>query len=1568
MRTAIFGPKKQVFVPAGIDKVALAKTLGVEPETEPETFKFLSKALDHPLPEPWTEQIDSKKRVFYWNPVSRQSAWNHPLAATHKALVVAFRRIVQAEDKAAALEAEIEAFHRQGEDEISKWRQSHSPEGTPYFYKVGTQLTRWDNPRDEVLTHMELRVRMLSELGEDLVKPKFAIKKKKGNKKALQTHAVVKIQRQMKVALCSVRLRRRVRMRIKIQCLIRGFLARRRVKHMREDLARRKPTVKASSPRKYTSPVNNKSRGIAAALTGAADEELVSDLAGQKITDEIALTLGMNFQDPVDMAAFAILCPLFLRVPPDPWQVVKRDHGRTDFYHPGMREERRQHPLFSFFAEVLGFLRAHSRTNVPITEAMTAQIFREASPQILRERLGVWEGPAEDPALLGGVLFVLIVEGIDPTVPGGTRRRDDPRLEAAANVAARLAGWHHLWTGFAPDEPFPLLEGRLAALASQLSEAVVVAPGPAAEALLELMVSRQVRPKPTSPRLSPAETALQPLVVGMLGKAYGMALQAAGNAECAYIRGEPPEVIVYSDEEDEVVVETKEEEEEAVEDEEYEDDVLEAEESDEEEPIAAEESDHDEDLAAELARSAASSPTGAKASLRAATFDFPDPELEGTDEPRETQGFLPRFKLDSAADWAENALRPLTPPREQAARAPASPSRTLPPRNLQRLKVKEESLWTTKPIDPKPIVDLSVGTIVCGAPDDLSEEALAGAPTELPPAPAAGPSLEIPPPPKPNALVARKKESVKVDDFWKSLSASQAIFDDKVTQSEAAPDEKAWSLKALTEREAPLPESDRINLEKIFVAPKEGKFEDGDGKPHGTDADVQAWQGAAARPSSPQHGAAQLPDYLAKSKEPDGKQRMPLMWRKGRSGSRGGSPGGRPGASVRGRSAGPESTGRVPRALDRRPRPPSAQARSRMPCAELTPPKPDRSMLQAVSNLKAFLSRTCGTMQFALKVFDPSGDGRFDRHEWETGLRKLDYNPSVDCQVLFTALDKRRHHVLTISDLIDKFSGMSIQTGVPPLGIRGPMSEILHEAMQQMFLDILHEALVETVGAALLEPSGPQNSLPDITKFLKKCELKRKKQKKLQEEQEKLQAKEKGKKGKSQVAKPESPMKGKSPLGAKANPFDPESLTDDGSPGKSSALTGKSKSPKGSRTGSNRHGSRGRNRSRNRGLSAGAESSGGGSSRSSSKKGKTSKNKGKKNRHKSRHGGSSAGSSRSRSTGSRGSPASSSRRDKPNKSSNKKKQTQRNKSGTSEASDSSRERRQRRQFQRRTSSMKSMKEEGQPHVIQHRRDAAGKTRGKHGSLRAGQDDFSDDMSAGHTASREERQRHLEHHLAASKGKFGAKGGGKGAPQQFRNDYAGFRFVENPEFWQEEPDRSKQKSFVPRPLQDVVRTYGHIYQLLSDPRVQKIQAKQQMKKTLSMHVSVPQMPGLFPRGRPSTADEEASLSESDPCDTRAPLSAAHQQQAVSGSKPGQWRSKSVPGLGTGLSQAETTAGTWPRANISSDSFSPSSSPSCSLPSLSSTAPYGRPDIHARGAGISGIDAESRRIPLSLGGTM
>jgi len=755
--------KSRAFAPTSIDKEAMAEAMGVNPEREPEVFAFLAKALDHPLPEPWTEHADKKGRVFYWNPASRHSSWSHPLATTHKFLIQAYRRVVEAEDRRAAFQNELEAFHAQGEEELNQWRVSHAPDGTPYYYKTGTQQTRWDNPRDELLTHMEVRIRMLSSLfddeptGEQLQLADIAFAGDTADRLEALPSSVDVTQHpdqqglelidQLAIADASrpstqaerhgqgqrgglskpaVDAKHVVQPAVTIQRHVRGHIVRsahRAISRVLHTFRRVRRSPLGASQRaalaetcvctdlQYSvtdmharltpfqkSILTKMSRDLfelEAESFGEAARRCEGDVPAETLTaDEIALNIGMCFGDSVDKAAFHVMRPLFLAPLPSPWESLEHPPGRIYFFHAGVREQRQRHPMSGFFVEVLTFLREQARVGTPLLEPLAAQVFREASPQFVRERMGVWvRKPMEDKSVAAGdgeptYIFEKVVNGTDSSCIVARHRLDDPRLEAAAIFVTRFDAWYHLWCGFLPKDPFPFVRSRVGALATQLCECVVVAPGADCSALRQ-WVRETEKMSPILPRskdpYTEEEEKVQPMVTQILARAYEGALHEVAErqipdsdvhdiAHALCWRTYRSHSVVaaiasHGSPGDRVVSESSEEESYEEEGDEFENDAEDFDEDQEKEEESDEEfSEHGSPLSRSSksrVRSdsqddgASQKVPGTPCSERSDGFGM---EEEPPEEPPPDDEIVPFLQFDMTADeWANKGLRPLTP-------------------------------------------------------------------------------------------------------------------------------------------------------------------------------------------------------------------------------------------------------------------------------------------------------------------------------------------------------------------------------------------------------------------------------------------------------------------------------------------------------------------------------------------------------------------------------------------------------------------------------------------------------------------------------------------------------------------------------------------------------------------------------------------------------------------------------------------------------------------------------------------------------------------------------------------
>lgn len=215
-----------------------------------------------------------------------------------------------------------------------------------------------------------------------------------------------------------------------------------------------------------------------------------------------------------------------------------------------------------------------------------------------------------------------------------------------------------------------------------------------------------------------------------------------------------------------------------------------------------------------------------------------------------------------------------------------------------------------------------------------------------------------------------------------------------------------------------------------------------------------------------------------------------------------------------------------------------------------------------------------------------------------------------------------------------------------------------------------------------------------------------------------------------------------------------------------------------------------------------------------------------------------------------------------------------------------------------------------------------------------------------------------------------KGGRSSHKSEHHAPYPGYHFVDKSQFSQDDPDK-KLVPWVPRPVEEVCKTYSHIYRLLTDPHMRKIQTGPQRRL---LHVSVPRLPGSQPPSTPGggqpcagggAAPDELSENDSDAYDSQASLAGLGQPAP----RKGPWGTKSSPGLLTGLSGASTTAATLrPGSRPGTGGSTPPgdgaedlgrAGGTLRLPPLSVTAsPAARLRIQVPSIAATGIDAGSR----------
>jgi len=563
-----------------------ARVLGVNPEVEAKVFAVVRQALEMPLPTPWRECVDARRRVFFWNAISCESSWVHPMRGTHEALIQAHRRVLDASDPVAIACIEIEGCKRQGEAELALWREVASDNGRPYYYHVKTKVTRWDNPREELSNQLCYQAHMLATLVAPMVDKhdgqgsvqtlRFDVPSSAPASPSLGYKGVSAATDELTPAVLRAAIRkfkddddqdclRQLAMQEAPHLRVKAAQARpppdlespvelEAAKKLKEDLtpeandnncAMTAPLVaspaetaefSSSSPHpppqlaeasrasagsscdKAAAPFSARSCSCIESRPGTACEEY----GGWLPVDELSVRLGLRFSDPIDRAAFQLLRPLLVTPPPAPWSKWSNESGRHGYRQPELEGTCWSSPLEPYFAQLLQLLRTaltqkeHGRP-ASLLELLVAEVFREASPEALRQRFGSWEEAIEGQ-------FILREESVISHVALrsfgilGAIQTGDPREMVASELKARLGVLRELWVGAAGGVAFPFEDAQLVSLSSVLAGAVVHSP------------SWEV-PSPQLDEITGiSDEEIQrvtPEVQGVLGTVYGRALVAA---------------------------------------------------------------------------------------------------------------------------------------------------------------------------------------------------------------------------------------------------------------------------------------------------------------------------------------------------------------------------------------------------------------------------------------------------------------------------------------------------------------------------------------------------------------------------------------------------------------------------------------------------------------------------------------------------------------------------------------------------------------------------------------------------------------------------------------------------------------------------------------------------------------------------------------------------------------------------------------------------------------------------------------------------------------------------------
>ncbi|KAF9579982.1 hypothetical protein BGW38_003543, partial [Lunasporangiospora selenospora] len=126
----------------------------IPPLPEPVDGSESDDADDIVLPRDWSATTNSKGRLYYYNPVTRDASWNLPpgttithISSRHRTAAVTSRPSFERNNDHVEVISQGESFDQQDEESLPEgWNTAYDDNGALYFFNVATGETSWDRP------------------------------------------------------------------------------------------------------------------------------------------------------------------------------------------------------------------------------------------------------------------------------------------------------------------------------------------------------------------------------------------------------------------------------------------------------------------------------------------------------------------------------------------------------------------------------------------------------------------------------------------------------------------------------------------------------------------------------------------------------------------------------------------------------------------------------------------------------------------------------------------------------------------------------------------------------------------------------------------------------------------------------------------------------------------------------------------------------------------------------------------------------------------------------------------------------------------------------------------------------------------------------------------------------------------------------------------------------------------------------------------------------------------------------------------------------------------------------
>mmetsp|Transcript_36752 Transcript_36752/g.105923 ORF Transcript_36752/g.105923 Transcript_36752/m.105923 type:complete len:273 (-) Transcript_36752:22-840(-) len=141
-------------VDADKDLLEYGQSLGLRDLEDVDLRWVAREAFEAPLPNNWTEHVDVEGRVYFFNQISEESTWSHPMDGVYRELIAVIHAIRaeevsdQPDRLADRVREHLLEVHQRALRHLDGWSGPYASETGQYYYHERMRLSTWVSPID----------------------------------------------------------------------------------------------------------------------------------------------------------------------------------------------------------------------------------------------------------------------------------------------------------------------------------------------------------------------------------------------------------------------------------------------------------------------------------------------------------------------------------------------------------------------------------------------------------------------------------------------------------------------------------------------------------------------------------------------------------------------------------------------------------------------------------------------------------------------------------------------------------------------------------------------------------------------------------------------------------------------------------------------------------------------------------------------------------------------------------------------------------------------------------------------------------------------------------------------------------------------------------------------------------------------------------------------------------------------------------------------------------------------------------------------------------------------------